>query len=210
MIGCTRSGAPERSRGAIIFRRFIPGRSTERGALPLVGSASMELSSTLKLWMWGDKRTRFSRPPFQRSRIFSSGISRPLSRPGPPPDEVQLRAFQSAKPKIQSMPAPCRFHQQTGDGPSPKRGLKAVVLPLVDRLFQQRLANLPGVSVSQGQRGVGVQGPDFPGNGIRVEDVQALRLEFPFADARFASTIDSSKDISWSVIRIHSLFGYFV
>src|SRR5690606_23437632 len=88
----------------------------------------------------------------------------------PHPAEVKVRACQSAKPDVEKVSLTRCFLQQSGDRASAESGFKPIIFALLDGLLQQRLAELPGVGVGEGQRNARMKLADFPGDGVGIEN----------------------------------------
>ena len=65
--------------------------------------------------------------------------------------DVEVGAGQPAKPDLQAVAGAGGFFEELRDGASAEGGLEAVVLAAGDGLLEERLADLPGMGVGQGE-----------------------------------------------------------
>ena len=123
--------------------------------------------------------------------------------------EVEIGAGQSAKPHMQAVAGAGGLVEHLRDGAAAESCLEAVVAALRDGLLEKRLADLPRMGVGEGEGDVRMEGADFLGDGVGVENRRAFFMELGLADARFPGAVHAGQHIKERLIR-HGRHSFFV
>ncbi len=104
--------------------------------------------------------------------------------------EMEVGAGQPAKPHMQALAGAGGLIEELRDGASAESGFETVVALLGDGLLEEGFADLPRVSVGEGERNVGVEVVDLVGDGVGVEESVAFLEQKATGHAAFARAID--------------------